>query len=182
MPGAGSKAAWAGTMVGGWLATLGAGALTFLAVVVGWVFFRADSFTTAVSMLQGMAGMHGVSLPTSLEGRVGALVGSHYWLIFEGIHPLANFSSLNAVVYLSLGFLIVWLMPNVHQMFLRYRPVCEDGEGAALATKPAAIPQGMVAKNLNWTPTTTWAVPLALLFFLCFISLTKVSEFLYFQF
>ena len=166
---------------GGRLAALGAGALTFLAVVVGWVFFRADSFSSALTMLQGMAGMYGVSLPTSLEGKIGALVGGHPWLIFEGLHPLANFSSAWAVVYLSLGFLIVWLVPNVHQMFQRYRPVCEDGDGVA-DTPSTSVSLGWVTKALIWKPTTTHAISLAVLFFLSFISLTKVSEFLYFQF
>jgi D-alanyl-lipoteichoic acid acyltransferase DltB (MBOAT superfamily) len=168
---------------GGRLASLGAGALTFLAVVVGWVFFRADSFTIAVAMLQGMAGMNGVSLPEPLEGRLGALVGSHSWLIFTGIHPMTNFSARDAMVYLSLGFLIVWLIPNVHQMFLRYRPVCEDGAGDGVAaTDPARLSMAWIAKSLIWKPTTTRAISLAVLFFLSFISLTKVSEFLYFQF
>ena len=44
-------------IVGGGLA---AGLLTFIAVVVAWVFFRADSLTTAWLMLKGMAGLHGV--------------------------------------------------------------------------------------------------------------------------
>ena len=161
---------------GGRLAALGAGALTFLAVVVGWVFFRADSFSTAVTMLQGMAGMNGVSLPASLEGRLGPLAGSYPWLVFEGLGP---FSTLGAIVFLGLGFLIVWLMPNVHQMFLRYRPVCEDGDGVAA---PTAVSMGRVSQVLIWKPTTARAISLAVLFFLSFISLTKVSEFLYFQF
>lgn len=37
--------------------------LTFLAVVVAWVFFRAESFDGARVMLEGMAGLNGVSLP-----------------------------------------------------------------------------------------------------------------------
>ncbi|MEE9543666.1 MAG: MBOAT family protein, partial [Thermodesulfobacteriota bacterium] len=34
--------------------------ITFLAVVVSWVFFRADSFTSALGILRGMAGLNGV--------------------------------------------------------------------------------------------------------------------------
>ncbi len=36
---------------------------TFIAVVVAWVFFRAADFTTAVSIVAGMAGQNGVVLP-----------------------------------------------------------------------------------------------------------------------
>ncbi|MSR86566.1 MBOAT family protein [Candidatus Peribacteria bacterium] len=34
--------------------------LTLLSIVVGWVFFRADSLTTAMTMLQSMAGLNGM--------------------------------------------------------------------------------------------------------------------------
>jgi alginate O-acetyltransferase complex protein AlgI len=158
---------------GGRLASLGAGALTFLVVVVGWVFFRADSTSTAVTMLQGMAGLNGVSLPASLEERLGPLLGQHSWLVFKDM-------GLRGFVFLGFGFFIVWLMPNVHQMFLGYRPVCEDGEDLATIT-PAAKGMGLT-KALTWKPTMAHSIALAVLFFLSFISLTKVSEFLYFQF
>ena len=37
--------------------------ITFLAVVAGWVMFRADSLNTAAAMYKGMAGMNGFVLP-----------------------------------------------------------------------------------------------------------------------
>ena len=41
--------------------------LTFLAVVVAWVFFRAPSFAGAFNLLAGMAGLHGIVIPSGLE-------------------------------------------------------------------------------------------------------------------
>ena len=38
-------------------------ALTFVAVVVAWVFFRANSFDAALAMLGAMAGANGVAVP-----------------------------------------------------------------------------------------------------------------------
>ena len=38
-------------------------ALTFFAVVVAWVFFRATSFHGAMTMLEGMAGVNGIAAP-----------------------------------------------------------------------------------------------------------------------
>ena len=166
---------------GGRLAALGAGALTFLAVVVGWVFFRADSFSSALTMLQGMAGMNGVSLPTSLQAHLAQVLPHAGWLNFQDNLPLTKLGNFNAASSITLGLLIVWLVPNVHQMFLRYRPVCEDGNGIAAAAPPE-MSLGWVTKALIWKPTTPRAISLAVLFFICFISLTKVSEFLYFQF
>lgn len=170
-----------GWHAGGRLAALGAGALTFLAVVVGWVFFRADSFSTAVTMLQGMAGMNGVSLPISLQERLAQVFPHADWLKFDGNFPLTMFGNFKVTLAITLGLLIVWLMPNVHQMFQTYQPVCEDGDGVAAATA-TAVPTGWVSQALIWKPTTAYAISLAALFFLSFISLTKVSEFLYFQF
>src|SRR6185295_5549811 len=40
--------------------------LTFLAVVVGWVFFRSTSFDAALSMIAGMTGLHGAALPAGM--------------------------------------------------------------------------------------------------------------------
>ncbi len=42
-----------------WLGHLGARALTLVAVMVAWVFFRAASFSDALAVLGGMAGLHG---------------------------------------------------------------------------------------------------------------------------
>jgi D-alanyl-lipoteichoic acid acyltransferase DltB (MBOAT superfamily) len=47
--------------------------LTFLAVLVAWVFFRAESFSGAIIMLEGMAGLHGMILPETWFARLGAV-------------------------------------------------------------------------------------------------------------
>ena len=63
------------------LPAVSAQALTFLAVVVAWVFFRAPDFGTAFDILGGMAGMNGVSLPRSLAPVLGGID----WFSFNGI-------------------------------------------------------------------------------------------------
>ncbi|RAU21801.1 membrane-bound O-acyltransferase family protein [Paramagnetospirillum kuznetsovii] len=52
---------WRGEGKGGALAQTASWALTLLAVVVAWVFFRAHSLGAALGMLAGMAGLHGLS-------------------------------------------------------------------------------------------------------------------------
>ncbi len=138
---------------GGRLAKLGAGALTFLAVVVAWVFFRADSFASAQAMLAGMAGFNGV-----LDKWVPVRDG------LELIVPC---------------LLLVWLFPNVRQIMRNYKPTWEDMAGKAT---PAPMPTGWVSRILMWRPSVTHALTIGVLFYVCFISLTKISEFLYFQF
>jgi D-alanyl-lipoteichoic acid acyltransferase DltB (MBOAT superfamily) len=187
-----------GWRAGGRLASLGAGSLTFLTVVVGWVFFRADSYSTAVTMLLGMAGLNGVSLPTSLEARFGYLAGQHPWLRFSGLFPLAtNFDLTDIFVIFCVGFTIVWLMPNMHQIFQRYWPVCEDGVPDDLdVTKKFSTgtvgnfqrPQNsdVFLRIFNWKSKTNNSMSIGIAIgFLFAISLgcfNKFSPFLYFQF
>ncbi len=169
---------------GGILAKLGAGALTFLAVVIGWVFFRADSFTSAMTMLHGMAGMNGVSFPGSLEGRIGHYFVGMDWVSFLGVDTTRTFNSLTALIFLSVGFLIIWLMPNVWQLFQAYRPTCEDlkENQPPEATNSSFAPQRKWLHLLQWKPTKIQACATGVLFALAIMGLTRVSEFLYFQF
>jgi len=170
---------------GGRLAKLGAGALTFLAVVVGWVFFRADSFTSAMTMLHGMAGMNGVSLPSSLEGKIGHYLAGYDWITFQGLHPMATgFDMLNALIIFCLAFPIIWLLPNVWQIFQTYRPTCEDLKEHRPATDASLAPaqQEKWLRLFQWRPTKIRALATGVLFSIAIMGLTRVSEFLYFQF
>ena len=170
---------------GGKLARLSAGALTFLAVVVGWVFFRADSFSSAMTLLHGMAGLNGVSLPTSLEERIGHYFVGMNWVIFSGLHPMATgLDMLNVLIFFALAFPIIWLMPNVWQMFQAYRPTCEDLKESHPSTdsnnSPALREKWFCL--FQWQPTKKRAWATGVLFAIAIMGLTRVSEFLYFQF
>jgi len=72
-------------------------AITFLAVVVGWVFFRAPDFDSALVVLQGMSGANGVALPNGIMARLGS---AGEWL-----------TALGMGTYLGGGtrFLFTWL-------------------------------------------------------------------------
>ena len=43
--------------------------ITFVAVVIGWVFFRATSLDDALAILRGMAGLNGVAMPGDARRR-----------------------------------------------------------------------------------------------------------------
>ena len=169
---------------GGRFAAMGAGSLTFLAVVVGWVFFRADSYSSALMMIQGMFGMNGVSLPTTLADRIGHYFAGLSWIQFDGNFPLTGFSNFQAASSIVFGLLFVWLAPNIHQIFERYRPVCEDPEGVNHEKSYSSyLPiASWLNHHLKWQPSRYLAWTLSLLFAYSVMSLTKISEFLYFQF
>jgi D-alanyl-lipoteichoic acid acyltransferase DltB (MBOAT superfamily) len=143
-----------GWRASGRIARCGGGLLTFLAVVVAWVFFRADSVSDATSMLSSMAGMNEL-LPER-------------WV-----------KSRKAVREIMVCLVVVWCLPNVRQMLQGCKPTWEDVTGKAT---PAALPKGRVMQWLTWRFTTLHAALLAMLFIWCINCLTNVSEFLYFRF
>ncbi len=168
---------------GGKLAKLGAGLLTFLAVVVGWVFFRADNFSSAMTMLHGMVGMNGVSLPISLAGKSGHYFGPHDWLLFTGIHPLVpGLSNIDIALFLSLGCLIVWLPPNVWQLFQKYSPVCEDIKIKEQIGSKKSSQTNDGQFSMQWEPSIIWLTAICFLLILALSLLNRTSVFLYFQF
>jgi D-alanyl-lipoteichoic acid acyltransferase DltB (MBOAT superfamily) len=97
-------------------------ALTFLAVVVAWVFFRAETLDGALGMLGAMAGANGAVLPAQL-------IALAPWLAFvadgAGNVPfLAGGTVLGLVemsALLGLGLGIALLAPNVYEMSGRQR-------------------------------------------------------------
>jgi len=69
---------------------------------------------------------------------------------------------------------LVWFVPNTRRMLADWDPNCEP-------IKPGETLHGRM-RVFAWQPTTTWALITGLIFAVCVLSLSKVSEFLYFQF
>ena len=143
-------------------------AVTFLAVVVGWVFFRATSFESAVHILEGMAGMNGVALPAGLVLQLGP-VGT--WLSEHGFSDVSlsgqQFVLTWAWIVVLLG--VVLVCPNSQQILSRYHPAQETGRMPPV-------------RRLSWRMSRGWAVVSGIAFAIGLFALPRVSEFLYFQF
>jgi alginate O-acetyltransferase complex protein AlgI len=144
--------------------------ITLLAVVVGWVFFRATSFGQAVDILAGMAGLHGISLPSALSGALGPLSG-----VLAGIGVTFDSSSGGQFVKVWLWIAalggIALFAPNVAQLMRAWRPALDSGQ--FLEESPS---------RLEWRPTPAWAGVVAVVAAAAMLSLFHVSEFLYYQF
>ncbi|HSV71495.1 MAG TPA: MBOAT family protein [Methylibium sp.] len=116
---------WAGSAmlarVTAWSAPL-AWLLTFLAVVVAWVFFRAADLPTALSVLRGMAGAHGALLPEQLIAFVPALADVAQSV---GKVPYLGDGSVMGCVelalMLALGIAVVLAAPTLPALRLRWR-------------------------------------------------------------
>lgn len=148
---------------GRWAARL----LTFTAVVVGWVFFRANDFPTAISMLKGMAGLQGVVWPDAERGLWGALANNLENMGWE-FHNSKLFSGSGDLGFIAVTLLFLWAMPNTQQIVAAYRPAVNK------VVEPARWPR--------WRPSPTWAVLIALGGSIVVLRLSHVSEFLYFRF
>jgi D-alanyl-lipoteichoic acid acyltransferase DltB (MBOAT superfamily) len=120
-------------------------ALTFLAVVAAWVFFRAADASSALEIFKAMCGMNGFATPT--------------------LHPAAGLAW--AVVLL----LIAWLAPNTQEL---------TGYTGPAGTYAAGQPPRQRA--LSWRPNPRWALAVGATFGVAALSLSRISEFLYFRF
>ncbi len=126
--------------------------LTFLAVAVGWVFFRAATFGGAGRILAGMAGRNGAGGCEIVNGG-------------PGLRLVAGL------------LLLVWILPNTQQWMRRWRPGWEHGRRVrhwARDDEPLW--------RLRWAPTAGWAVATAALAAFAVVQMARASEFIYYQF
>ena len=144
-----------------WLGIL----LTFVVVVIAWVPFRATSFDAAIIMLEGMAGVNGISLPLSMESRLGETVGD--MVRFLGFTPVTGLNVKEIIIWLALGLSIIWWLPNTQQWMVNFNPAWD-----------IVIDRTRYAGRL----TRTHAILTGVILAISLLSLNRVSEFLYFQF
>jgi alginate O-acetyltransferase complex protein AlgI len=133
-------------------------ALTFFAVVVAWVFFRAKTAAGAWQMLQGLFGVEAGSSAYASPGilrlmDLPMLVGEERLLLIGG-----------GAVALALAMALC--LPNVPQLF-RYREYRRAPERTAW---------------LRWRPNAAWALLSALALAISLFGMWQRLEFLYFQF
>ena len=154
--------------------------VTFLAVVVAWVYFRAEGFDAANRILAGMVGLNGVQLPASYDGTFGSLAPTLEALGWafrdsDGFH----FGGIQMVVWLAALFGISFLMPNTQEWTGYIAPNAERGD----ATEPSLF--GRLAAALpQWRPTLVHGSVLGAVLCWCLLAAfaQTPSEFLYFQF
>jgi alginate O-acetyltransferase complex protein AlgI len=158
-----------------WLGRLVAHLLTFLAIVIGWVFFRAESYDSAMSVLTSMAGGNGISLPIMFAEKFGTLVPwlNTYEVVFNGIGPnnLANMSKFVSILPIIL--FIVWFAPNTQEIMSRYQPSIET-------VSPPSHCFIWLQWKINYRCLFINILVLAYVFWA--MNTSKISEFLYFQF
>lgn len=164
--------AWRG-MLGNRLTTLGTSKLymsfawliTFVSVVFAWVFFRATTLDGALAICKGMIGLNGVAIPNAIAARMG-----------DGFEVLSNIGVSTYIgggsVFVESFFAIIitlpilLFLPNSIQLFRQNEPVIGFTD----------------VNRLYWKPTITWGIFIGVVGAIGILSLSQISEFLYFQF
>ncbi|MDR3394180.1 MAG: MBOAT family protein [Parasulfuritortus sp.] len=142
--------------------------LTFLVVVVGWVFFRAPTLHSAISILRAMIGLNGASLPDAIALHAGTFAHllSNIGIVFA---PGGGQQFMMTFLWIGALLPVVFLAPNTQQMMSQFKP--------ALDYQPDSS-----STRLVWSDNRGWAVVMAVVLAGGLLSLARPSEFLYFQF
>jgi hypothetical protein len=116
-------------------------------------------------MLDGMAGLNGVSLPPRLEEQFGALLGNTF--IYSGFAQGIGLVAKETFSWLLIGLSIVWFLPNTQEWMANFAPASESVYSGS---------------RFAWKPTRRNAVLVGVLFCVSLLYLKRNSDFLYFQF
>ena len=159
----------------GWLLRSIGWITTFIAVVISWVFFKANNFDTATSILSSMFAFNGVNLAQFLAPYLGFL--RNFGVEFLGFTVNVGISQKYATFGILILLLIAWSTPNTQQWMDKYNPAL---------TEPIEYHQSewqkRFWKSLSWKPNKIWTIVVAGLTSLSLLCFSRVSEFLYFQF
>ncbi len=141
-----------------WLLRLVSWMVTFAAVVLAWVFFRAATVGSACRALAGLIGVQSGQSAFVHNGIVRVLdlpilVGARMALIV-------------GVCAVALSLATVLLLPNVPEIF-RYREYRRAPEAGS---------------PISWKPSAVWSIVVAVTFAIALFGMWQRMEFLYFQF
>jgi len=133
-----------------------AAAITLLAVMLAWVFFRAPTFPGAMAMLSGLVGLNGWSALAEQITRPGVANPA----------VLTDPDTIYALAVMLVGAVIVLMSPNAQEMVDRI---------------PNREPR-LARLSLRWIPNWRWAGAMGVGFLLALSQMSRVQEFIYFQF
>ncbi len=167
----GPKAEEVGSGRGALPLTLLGGGLTFVAVAVAMVFFRAPDVHSAINIVQGMAGLNGISLPNKLSALIG--LSELPTMMLNGSMVYGWAWGIEVASLLAL-LVIAFFMPNTLQMLAPHNPAIQ------LPPRPSRI--AILGWEVHWQLTPFWTAVVVVLAAVAIWRLQGESEFLYWQF
>lgn len=170
-------------------------AITFLAIVVAWVYFRAESLDSAHNVLAGMFGLNGIALPYEWLIRFPetankmSLIGIQFeplmsqgkvMTLLSDITELAGISAfsdavgpIKALSYMAVLLAWTWFAPNTQQYMHQFKPAFESFRGQI---QPTFLSVMAFQSNI------LWALLIAFMFAYSIFGTSQTSQFLYFNF
>ena len=164
--------------------------ITFVAVVVAWVFFRAESFHGALLILKGMVGVNGVILPSTYASHLGGLAPllQELGIRFDA-QMAASWLGARQTFWLALLLAAVFLLPNSQELLANFRPALQTPPTPArfligpLRRPAAAI--GLVLPDGTFALTSMTGLLVAGAMFGALVqqaARATLQQFIYFQF
>jgi alginate O-acetyltransferase complex protein AlgI len=161
-------------------------ALTFFAVTIAWVTFRAESLDGAFRLYQAMLLFDGLSLPVEAERVVRALLPETWASSIQFFAENSRQQFYLGLIWIFVAAGIAFLMPNALQITAAARPTTDFAAVSAQWTKVTQKPVlAVLSRNLpRLALGTSGAVACGMLLFLAVrtINAAVATEFLYFQF
>ena len=149
--------------------------LTFLAFVFSSAFFRTNDMLGAEQMVSGMLGFNGVAFPLEWKSELATLepVLSRIGIEFHKLNSRSMDTGFTSDAFKWIFYLgiIIWIFPNTQQIMANYFPAIAPYHG-----------DRQYVSKLLWNPNKVWAMTMAILAIIGVVNITKVSEFLYYQF
>jgi D-alanyl-lipoteichoic acid acyltransferase DltB (MBOAT superfamily) len=149
--------------------------MTLLCVVMAIPFFRADSLSTAASVLGGMLFFHGVELPQVVASQFPDLAGAlaQIGVVFTP----ASLRDLTVVwLWIAALLAIATVSPNVIELLRDYEPVI------SLPTTITASREPLPFQFLTFRLSRSWALAVGLVLAVSLARLPQPTSFIYFNF
>ncbi|MGC4014514.1 MAG: MBOAT family protein [Luteolibacter sp.] len=145
--------------------------LTFLAVLIAWVPFKAGDFEHATnangSTLDAIK--HAIEINKNIFASMFGFNGFHGWPD-KSAYVVKDSHALRA----CLCIFACWLFPNTQQFLRRYSPALDAGSFDGNRVGPR--------RWWQWRPTPVWFIFTLILLLVTLFQFDKVSTFIYFQF
>jgi D-alanyl-lipoteichoic acid acyltransferase DltB (MBOAT superfamily) len=151
--------------------------ITFIVVVIGWVFFRAVTLDGALIIIKGMFGLNGIEVPNAILARSGSFGAT---LQTWGIIP-SNGGKTFVMTWLWNIVLLIFVLtlPNIQDLFFKKQGTLSKFNYENQST---FWPARQFILGFTWSDTRRWALFSGTCLALGMLTLSQVSEFLYFQF
>lgn len=101
-------------------------AMTFVLVLLAWVFFRAPDLQVATRVTTSMLGGHGLTLsagtisPDGLPGRLLQALGCSF------VDDVGGIDHTGSLRFVGILLLAVWFLPNTQQLLRDYDPLVDS--------------------------------------------------------